>query len=177
MAKGIITAIDVGTTKIATIVANVRSQDDIEVLGVGVVPSHGLHKGIVVNMDEAKDAIATSIQEAQKISGMRVDSVYVGVTGRHISSINNKGVVAIPRADRLVRSDDLQRVLAASRNVAVPEGKKLLHAIPRYYTLDGEERVKQPVGMHGTRLDVETHIITATLKTWSWSRWPAAKLF
>jgi len=165
VAKGIITAIDVGTTKIATIVANVRSQDDIEVLGVGVVPSHGLHKGIVVNMDEAKDAIASSIQEAQKISGTRVDSVFVGVTGRHISSINNKGVVAIPRSDRLVRSDDLQRVLAASRNVAVPEGKKLLHAIPRYYTLDGEERVKQPVGMHGTRLDVETHIITASVSS------------
>ena len=165
MTKGIISAIDVGTTKIATIVANVRSQDDIEVLGVGVVPSHGLHKGIVVNMDEAKEAIATSIQEAQKISGTRVDSVYVGVTGRHISSINNRGVVAIPRADRLVRSEDLNRVLAASKSVTVPEGKKLLHAIPRFYTLDGEERVKRPVGMHGTRLDVETHIITASVSS------------
>ncbi len=165
MAKGIVSAIDIGTTKIATIVANVRSQDDIEVLGVGSVPSHGMHKGIVVNMDEAKEAIATSIQEAQKISGTRVDSVLVGVTGRHISSLNNKGVVAIPRADRLVRADDLQRVLTASRNVVVPEGKKLLHAIPRYYTLDGEERVKKPVGMHGTRLDVETHLITASVSS------------
>ncbi len=165
MTKKIVSAIDVGTTKIATIVADIRAQDDIEVLGVGVVPSHGLHKGIVVNMDEAKDSIASSIKEAQRISGMRIDSVYVGVTGRHISSLNNRGVVAIPREDRLVRSQDLKRVLSAARSIPVPEGKKLLHAIPRYYTLDGEERVKQPVGMHGTRLDVETHIVTASVSS------------
>ncbi|MDH5781818.1 MAG: cell division protein FtsA, partial [Dehalococcoidia bacterium] len=131
MAKKIVSAIDVGTTKIATIVANVRSQDDIEVLGVGVVPSHGLHKGIVVNMDEAKATITKSVREAQRISGMRIDSVYVGVTGRHITSLNNRGVVSIPRDDRLVRSQDLKRVLSAARSVSVPEGKKLLHAIPR----------------------------------------------
>jgi len=130
-----------------------------------VVPSHGLHKGIVVNMDEAKTSIASSIQEAQRISGTKIESAYVGVTGRHISSLNNRGVVAIPRNDRLVRTKDLKRVLTAARNIPVPEGKKLLHAIPRYYTLNGEERVKQPVGMHGTRLDVETHIITASLSS------------
>jgi len=165
MAKKIVSAIDVGTTKIATIVANVRAQDDIEVLGVGVVPSHGLHKGIVVNMDEAKASIAESVKEAQRISGTRIDSVNVGVTGRHISSLNNRGVVSIPRDDRLVRSKDLKRVLSAARSIPVPEGKKMLHAIPRYYTLNGEERVKQPVGMHGTRLDVETHIVTASVSS------------
>jgi len=165
MAKKIIAAIDVGTTKIATIIANVKSADDIEILGVGVVPSHGLHKGIVVNMDEAKASIASSIQEAQRISGTKIDSAYVGVTGRHISSLNNRGVVAIPRNDRLVRTQDLKRVLNAARSIPIPEGKKLLHAIPRYYTLNGEERVHQPVGMHGTRLDVETHIITASVSS------------
>lgn len=165
MTKKIVSAIDVGTTKIATIVASIRAQDDIEVLGVGVVPSHGLHKGLVVNMDEAKDSIAGSVREAQRISGMRIDSVYVGVTGRHISSLNSRGVVAIPRDDRLVRPQDLKRVLSAARSIPVPEGKKLLHAIPRYYTLNGEERVKQPVGMHGTRLDVETHIVTASVSS------------
>jgi len=165
MAKKIIAAIDVGTTKIATIIANVKSADDIEILGVGVVPSHGLHKGIVVNMDEAKASIASSIQEAQRISGTKIDSAYVGVTGRHISSLNNRGVVAIPRNDRLVRNQDLKRVLNAARSIPIPEGKKLLHAIPRYYTLNGEERVHQPVGMHGTRLDVETHIITASVSS------------
>ncbi|MGQ9546126.1 MAG: cell division protein FtsA [Dehalococcoidia bacterium] len=163
MAKKIVSAIDVGTTKIATLVANVKGEDDIEVLGVGVVPSHGLHKGIVVNMDEAKQSIAASVKEAQRISGIRIDSAYVGVTGRHISSLNNRGVIAIPREDRLVRTQDLRRVLAAARNIAVAEGRKVLHAIPRYYALDGQEGVKQPVGMHGSRLDVETHIITASV--------------
>lgn len=165
MVHKIVSAIDVGTTKIATIVADIKSQGNIEVLGVGVVPSHGLHKGIVVNMDEAKASISSSIKEAQTISGIRIDSAYVGVTGRHVSSTNNHGVIAIPGNDRLVRSRDLKRVLSASRNLPVPEGKRLLHAIPRYYTLDGEERVNEPVGMHGNRLDVETHIITASVSS------------
>jgi len=163
MAKKIISAIDVGTTKVATIVANIKAEDDIEVLGVGVVPCRGLHKGIVVNMDEAKQSIAASVKEAQRISGIRIDSAYVGVTGRHISSLNNKGVVAIPRDDRLVRTQDLKRVLSAARNITVAEGKRVLHAIPRSYALDGQEGVRQPVGMHGSRLDVETHIVTASV--------------
>jgi len=163
MAKKIISAIDVGTTKIATLVANVKAEDDIEILGVGVVPSHGLHKGILVNMDEAKQSIATSVKEAQRVSGLRIDSAYVGVTGRHITSLNNRGVISIPRDDRLVRTQDLKRALSAARNITVAEGKKVLHAIPRSYALDGQEGVKQPVGMHGRRLDVETHIITASV--------------
>jgi len=163
MAKRIVTAIDVGTTKVATIVASVKAQDDIEILGVGVTPSTGLHKGVVVNMEQAKQSIAASVKEAQRISGMRVDSVFVGVTGRHITSLNNQGVIAIPRDDRMVRSNDLRRVLSAARSVPVPEGKQVLHAIPRQYTLDGQEGIRQPVGMHGSRLDVETHIITASI--------------
>jgi cell division protein FtsA len=163
MAKKIISAIDVGTTKVATIVANIKAEDDIEVLGVGVVPCRGLHKGIVVNMDEARQSIAASVREAQRISGIRIDSAYVGVTGRHISSLNNRGVVAIPREDRLVRTQDLKRVLSAARNITVAEGKRVIHAIPRSYALDGQEGVIQPVGMHGSRLDVETHIVTASL--------------
>jgi cell division protein FtsA len=163
MAKRIISAIDVGTTKVATIVANIKAEDDIEVLGVGVVPCRGLHKGVVVNMDEARQSIAASVREAQRISGIRIDSAYVGVTGRHISSLNNRGVVAIPRDDRLVRTQDLKRVLSAARNITVAEGKKVIHAIPRSYALDGQEGVIQPVGMHGSRLDVETHIVTASL--------------
>jgi len=165
MAKKIVSAIDVGTTKIATIIANIRKEDDIEILGVGVVPSHGLHKGIVVNMDEAKASIVSSVREAERVSGLRLETTYVGVTGRHISSLNSRGVVSIPRDDRLVRAQDLKRVLSSARNIIVPEGQKVLHAIPRYFALDGQERVKQPVGMHGTRLDVETHIITASVSS------------
>jgi len=160
--RKIISAIDVGTSKIATIMANAKAENDIEILGVGVVPSHGLHKGIVVNMDEARESIATSVREAERISGIRMDSAYIGVTGRHISCLNNQGVVSIPRSDRLVRPEDLKRALSAARSISIPEGKKLLHAIPRDYALDGQEGITHPVGMHGTRLDVKTHIITAS---------------
>ena len=163
MAKKLISAIDVGTTKVATIVANLDSWGGIQVLGVGAVPAHGIHKGLVVNVEEAKKSIAESVKRAQQAGGVPVESAYVGVTGRHITSINNRGVVAIPRSDRLVRPQDLRRVLASARHITIPEDRKVLHAIPRHYILDGQERIKNPVGMHGFRLDVETHIITASI--------------
>ena len=161
--KRILTAIDVGTTKICTIIGNVDSGGNIQVLGVGVVPSHGLHKGMVVNVDEAKETIAESVRRAEQACGLEVESAYVGVTGRHITSTNARGVVAIPRNDRLVRSDDLKRVLDSAQHVSIPDDRKILHAIPRNYSLDNQERIKNPVGMHGFRLDVETHIITAAV--------------
>jgi len=163
MMKKIISAIDVGTTKICTIISNLDSGGNVQVLGVGVVPSHGLHKGMVVNVEEARESIAESVKRAEQASGLKVESAYVGVTGRHISSINSHGVVAIPRNDRLVRSDDLKRVLDSAQHITVPDDRRILHAIPRGYALDNQERIKNPVGMHGFRLDVETHIITAAI--------------
>ncbi|MBI2857001.1 MAG: cell division protein FtsA [Chloroflexi bacterium] len=161
----VIAAIDVGTTKVCTIVARPDSTEGLQVLGVGITPSHGLHKGMVVNVNEARESINESIKRAQQSSGMRIDSAYVGVTGRHISSVNSKGVIAIPRNDRMVRQDDLKRVLDSARNLVIPSDRKILHAIPRQYALDGQVGVKNPVGMHGFRLDVETHIITAAVSS------------
>ena len=164
MAKNeIVASIDVGTTKVCTIIANAGYGGGLQVLGVGVTPSQGLHKGLVVNIAEAKQSIRESVRKAEQASGLRIESAYVGVTGRHISSLNNRGVVAIPRSDRLVRPDDLKRVLRTARTVAVPSDRKLLHVIPRGYALDGQVGVKNPVGMHGFRLDVETHVITAAV--------------
>jgi len=164
MAKNeIVASIDVGTTKVCTIIANAGYGGGLQVLGVGVTPSQGLHKGLVVNITEAKQSIRESVRKAEQASGLRIESAYVGVTGRHISSLNNRGVVAIPRSDRLVRPDDLKRVLRTARTVAVPSDRKLLHVIPRGYALDGQVGVKNPVGMHGFRLDVETHVITAAV--------------
>jgi cell division protein FtsA len=133
------------------------------VLGVGHVPSLGLHKGMVVNVEEARESIAESIKRAEQASGVKIESAHVGVTGRHIHSINSHGVVAIPRNDRLVRDDDLRRVLGSSQNLDIPDDRKIIHAIPRHFALDSQERIKNPVGMHGFRLDVETHIITAAI--------------
>jgi cell division protein FtsA len=163
--KNIISAIDVGTTKICTITGTLDSGGNIQVLGVGLVPSHGMHKGMVVNVEEARESVAESVRRAEQASGIKVESAYVGVTGRHISSLNSHGVVAIPRNDRLVKHEDLKRVLSSAQQVNIPDDRRILHAIPRGYTLDNQERIKNPVGMHGFRLDVETHIITAAISS------------
>ncbi|MBI2329332.1 MAG: cell division protein FtsA [Chloroflexi bacterium] len=156
-------SIDVGTTKICTTIAEVDSGDVLRVAGVGITPSNGLHKGLVVNINDARESIRQSVSKAEQASGYKVESAYVGVTGRHVSSLNNRGVVAITRNDRLVRPDDLKRVLQSAQSVKVPNDRKLLHAIPRSYAVDGQVGVKNPVGMHGFRLDVETHVITAAV--------------
>ncbi|MDY6906841.1 MAG: cell division protein FtsA [Chloroflexota bacterium] len=163
--KDIIAAVDVGTTKVCSIIADVSHGGGINVLGVGVTPSRGLHKGLVVNIAEAKESVRRSLRKAEQAAGMKVESAYVGVTGRHISSVNNKGVVSISRGDKLVRTEDLKRVLQSARSVSVPSDRKLLHVIPRGYAIDGQEGVKDPVGMYGFRLDVETHIITAAVSS------------
>ena len=156
-------SIDVGTTKVCTTLAEVDEGGGVRVIGVGVAQSQGLHKGLVVNISEARESIRESVRQVEQASARKVESAYVGVTGRHVSSLNNRGVVAITRNDRLVRPDDLKRVLACAQSVQVPSDRKLLHVIPRDYAIDGQAGVKNPVGMHGFRLDVETHIITAAV--------------
>ncbi len=156
-----ITSIDVGTTKICTTIAEVDDGGGIRIIGVGISPSRGLHKGLVVNINDARETIRESVKKAEQACNYKVESAFVGVTGRHISSLNNRGVVSITRNDRLVRPDDLRRVLSSAQSVKVPSDRKLLHVIPRGYTVDGQVGVKNPVGMYGFRLDVETHVITA----------------
>ena len=163
-----IAAIDVGTTKVCTVMGDIESGEAESsaaprILGVGVAPSQGLQKGLVVNVSEARESIRESVGRAEQVAGYKLESAYIGVTGRHISSVNNRGVIAITRSDQLVRMTDLKRVLQVARSVKVPSEYKVLHVIPRTYIVDGQEGVKNPVGMHGFRLDVEAHIITAAV--------------
>jgi len=160
-----ISCIDVGTTKVCSIMATPGQGGGLQVLGVGVTHTRGLHKGLVVNITEAKESIRASVRKAEQASGLTMESVYVGVTGRHITSLNKKGVVSIARGDRLVRPDDLKRVLRTARSFTIPNDRKLLHVIPRNYAIDGQVGVKNPVGLHGFRLDVETHVITAAVSS------------
>ena len=158
-----IAAIDVGTTKICTIMADTDDNGLPRILGVGIVPSAGLQKGMVVNFNEARQSIRDSVRRAEQTAGYRLESACVGVTGRHVSSLNNHGVIAITRGDRMVHPGDLRRVLDVARSVEVPGDRELLHVIPRTYAVDGQDGVSNPVGMHGFRLDVDTHIITASV--------------
>jgi len=161
--RTITSSIDVGTTKVCTTISDVNDGGMLRVVGVGIAPSVGLHKGLVININEARESIRESVKKAEQSSNYKVESAYVGVTGRHVNSMNNKGVVAITRNDRVVRPEDLKRVLASAQSVKVPSERRLLHVIPRTYAVDGQAGVKNPVGMHGFRLDVETHVITAAV--------------
>lgn len=156
-----IASLDVGTSKICTIMADTDGAD-LRILGVGISPSRGLQKGLVVNLDDAKESIRRSIQIAEQAAGYRLESAVVSITGRHINSVNNRGVVSITSNRQLVRQDDVDRVLDVAQNAVQASGDApILHLIPQYYVVDGQEGIKNPVGMHGFRLDVETHIITA----------------
>jgi cell division protein FtsA len=163
MKRDRVAAIDVGTTKVCTIMAEVYDDQGLRVLGVGITPSKGLHKGLVVNLNEARESIKQSVKMAEQSAGRRLESAYIGVTGRHITSVNNRGSVSITRNNQVVRTNDLKRVLDVARSIRVPTDQRLLHVIPREYVVDGQGGVRNPIGMHGFRLDVETHIITAAV--------------
>jgi cell division protein FtsA len=153
-------ALDVGTRKICTIVAEVRP-DDIFVVGVGIEPSLGMKKGIVNDMGQLTAAISASVHKAEKSSGFDIARAFVSVAGSHIASINSRGAVGIA-GQRGVSLDDLDKAMEAARAIAIPHNREVLHVVPRSYSLDGQERVRSPIGMHGFRLEVEAHIITAS---------------
>jgi cell division protein FtsA len=156
-----IAAIDIGTTKVCTIMGVLDSSSGLRVLGIGVAPSHGIEKALVADAAKAKDSIRESIRKAEVMAGYKLDSAFIGVTGRHISSLNSKGTIAITRSDMLVKSEDLKRALDVALNIKLPPEQNILHVIPRSYFLDGHE-VKNPVGMNGSELQIEVHIITAS---------------
>jgi cell division protein FtsA len=141
-------------------VGEVYENGQLRIIGVGVAPSRGLRKGVVVNVHEATEAITASVRKAERISGYQITSAYVGVGGGHVSAINSRGVVGISRSARGISEFDIERALDAARAIAIPHNREIIHTIPRGYVVDGQEGVKDPVGMQGIRLEVETHIVT-----------------
>ena len=154
-----IVSIDVGTTKVCTLVGKMDEGGALRIVGVGVVPSKGLRKGVVVNVNETTEAIAASVEKAQRISGHEIERAHVGVAGAHISSFNSRGVVAVSRGHSITQ-DDVNRVLDAALAIAIPYNREVIHVVPRSYVVDGQDGVRDPLGMHGFRLEVEAHIIT-----------------
>ena len=155
-----IAAIDVGTTQVRTIMADMNGAGAIRILGVGVVESNGLERGVVVNGRDAAASISCSVRKAEKMAGYRLKSTCVSFSGTDVNSLNNRGVFSIPHNDEVVHAADWKRALEVARSIEVPGDRRLLHVIPRSCTLDGQENIKNPVGMHGFRLQVETHIVT-----------------
>ncbi len=157
---GTVVGIDVGTTKICTLVGEVDGAERLRIVGVGVVPSRGLRKGVIVGVEEAGNAIAASIEKAERMSGYKVEGAYVGVAGSHIQSLNTRGVVAIGRGDRAITQEDVDRAMEAAQAVAVPHNRQIIHAIPRGFSLDDQDGVRDPIGLMGYRLEVEAHLVT-----------------
>ncbi len=160
MANRIITAIDIGSSKVCSVISNVAEGKEPSAIGVASVPSKGLKKGVIVNIDEAINSIADSLESAERMAGLTVSSVYISINGKHITSTNNKGVVAVAQ-DEII-TDDVFRAIESARTVSIPPSREILHVIPREFIVDSQGGIKDPVGMSGTRLEVDAHIVSAT---------------
>jgi len=156
----ILIGIDIGTTKICTLVAREENPGQMRILGVGIEPSQGLRKGVVVDLEAAAQAVARSVDKAERTSGVEILSALVSLAGSNVSSVNSKGVVSV--SGRVIDQDDIARAVDAARAVAIPHNREIVHVIQRGFNVDGQEGIRTPLGMHGYRLEVETHIITAS---------------
>ncbi len=163
MEEPIVVGIDIGTTKVCTLVARVEGDHSLRILGVGIEPSQGIRKGTIVDLGAASQSIARSVEKAQRSSGLEVASAIVSLAGSHVSSVNSRGVVGI--SGRVIEQDDIDRALEAAQAVAIPHNREIIHVIQRGFTVDGQDGIRMPIGMHSYRLEVEAHIITAAAAT------------
>ena len=165
MAKGnpMIVGLDLGTTKIATIVAEVDPENNLRVVGVGTSPSDGLRRGVVVNLDKTVQSIVKAVEEAELMAGVKVEAVYAGIAGDHIRSINSKGVIAVSRQGNEITKQDVERVIEQAKAVAIPMDREIIHVIPQDFIVDDQHGIRDPVGMSGVRLEAEVHIVTGAV--------------
>jgi len=159
--KNIIVGLDIGTSKVVAIVGEVKTDDEIEIIGIGSHPSRGLKKGVVVNIESTVQSIQRAIEEAELMAGVEIEAVYAGIAGSHVSSLNSHGIV--PIKDREVSHADVERVIDAARAVAIPADQKILHILPQEFIIDNQEGIHDPVGMSGVRLEARVHMVTGAV--------------
>ena len=159
--KKLIVGLDIGTSKVVAIVGEISQEGDIEIVGIGSSPSKGMKKGVVVNIESTVQSIQRAAEEAELMAGCQIHSVYVGIAGSHIRSLNSHGIVAIK--DKEVYRADLERVIDAAQAVAIPADQKILHILPQEYVIDDQEGIKEPLGMSGVRLEAKVHLVTCAV--------------
>ena len=159
--KNLLVGLDIGTSKVVAIVGEVSPEGGIEVIGIGSHPSKGLKKGVVVNIESTVQSIQRAVEEAELMAGCEIRSVYAGIAGGHIRSLNSHGIVAIKENE--VNHGDVERVIDAARAVAIPADQKILHILPQEFIIDGQEGIKEPVGMSGVRLEARVHMVTGAV--------------
>jgi len=153
----IIVGLDLGTTKVCAIVGELKETGQVDIIGIGISPSHGLKKGVVVNIDSTVESVKKAVDEAELMAGVEIQSVYVGISGSHIKGINSRGVVAIKNKE--VGPSDVARVIDAARAVNIPMDQQILHVLPQEFIIDDQDGIKDPLGMFGVRLEAKVHII------------------
>ncbi len=161
--NGFITGLDIGTTKIGVVVAEPTENDSFRILGVGNAPSEGLKKGVVVNLEAAVESVRKALDDAELVTGMKIDSAFVSIAGDHIKSINSRGVVAIGKNSVEIVPSDVERAVEAAKTVAIPSDREIIHVLPQEYTVDDQGGIKDPVGFSGVRLEVDIHIVTGSV--------------
>ncbi|SPJ35048.1 cell division protein FtsA [Kushneria phyllosphaerae] len=160
-ASNMVVGLDIGTSKVVAIVGQPTDDGGIEIAGIGSHPSHGMKKGVVINIESTVQSIQRAVEEAELMAGCDIHSVYVGIAGSHISSMNSDGVVAIK--EREVAPSDIDRVIDSARARAISEGQRILHVLPQEYAIDTQEGIREPLGMSGVRLEARVHLVTAAL--------------
>jgi cell division protein FtsA len=156
--RNIIVGLDIGTSKIVALVGELKLDGEIEVIGVGSHPSHGLKRGVVVNIDSTVQSIQRAVEQAELMAGVEINAVFTGIAGSHVRSLNSHGIVAIK--DREVAQGDIARVMDAAQAVALPADQRIIHVIPQEYIIDNQEGIREPIGMSGVRLEARVHIVT-----------------
>ena len=159
----VLVAIDIGTTKVCVLIGEVGGRTGgVDVIGIGQAPSDGLRKGVVIDIDRTVQSVATAVDAAERLSGLKVRSAFVGISGSHIGSQNSRGMIAVSGRQHDVTREDTVRAIEAARAVSIPNTREILHVLPRGYVVDGQAGVRDPIGMSAVRLEVETHIVTAS---------------
>ncbi|MBN49448.1 MAG: cell division protein FtsA [Spongiibacteraceae bacterium] len=156
-----VVGLDIGTSKVVAIVGAINADGVLEIVGIGSHPSRGMKKGVVINIESTVQSIQRAIEEAELMAGCQIHSVYVGIAGSHIRSLNSHGIVAI--RDREVYQLDLERVIDAAQAVAIPADQKVLHILPQEYIVDDQEGIREPLGMSGVRLEAKVHLVTCAV--------------
>lgn len=160
--EAVLVALDVGTSKMVVLVGEVTREGSLDIIGKGTVPSTGLRKGVIINIEQTVGSIRAAVEQAERLSGLRLEAAFVGVGGSHVQSLNSKGTVAVSGAHREVGRDDIVRATEVARAVTIPSDREVLHVLPRDFTVDGLEGVRDPLGMSAIRLEVATHIVHAS---------------
>lgn len=158
-----ICALDIGTTKICALIGEVDEHNQIKIIGMGNAPSEGLRRGVVINLDRTVQSILRAKEEAERMAGVEIKSVYAGIAGDHIRSVNGRGVVAVSGEDHIISPEDKRRVIEAAKAVALPFDREIIHILPQEFIVDDQRGIDDPVGMSGVRLEAEVHIVTGAV--------------